>query len=468
MVIFENQYFKVEQEGDRKVTFSFPDQVIFRKSFFLEFDVPIEFTLVDAQLTAATLLLPVFARHFGQEEALKQTTILENEKAFSYMKQYHDITKPDDNYLDEKITTPSKPALFFGGGKDSLLALNILRSIYPADQITIFRLVFERREDSLSKKRELFDYNFGQEFWGKNRVIRCTTSYFSSLNNTADSRLTHTGLYVGCFGTLLRQLKIDQISYGLDAAEFYGRIHYRRGRPEILNLLSKAVSSFYQQPLGIKNYNFAFTPFVAFHTLIKNFPTTLEKIRMCEKSTTEPWCYECRKCFHFALFNMASSSLSKQNAVDDNRVDFNFPKVFEGKFFNDLLHSVESKASVDTRRFPIDQPLLAADRHAWAIIETMKTISPNAIKEYLGKSPKAVENFNKLKNYYTNKFELDTSEHGMFWESAYNYEIANNGILPPSNEKSVIFQLIQNAGISVLDKKEVLSSVKGRQVSYQF
>lgn len=276
-------------------------------------------------------------------------------------------------------TGPSS-AVFFGGGKDSMLAACLLAEIDGSDQVLLVQYVRPMERDpkllaARERRQEKLMLRPAREALGFT-----TRTVWTDLQAqfTPEGAGLRPGLELYTAGALPLLL-----AHGVRRAGFCiawqsysikllpaGERHYRyaRARAEML----AAQSAHYRQAFGVDlevtNYTLGYSSIAAFGILAMRYPDGLARIVMCNRARVhQRWCYHCLKCAEYALYSL-------RFGIVDPRFDYNH-------FFEDsrYMRDIATYAETGVERSMFGnapwQPFVGTKRgyqgicHAFALID---------------------------------------------------------------------------------------------------
>jgi hypothetical protein len=222
------------------------------------------------------------------------------------------VSNSDMAPVSKKKSNVAKPifGILFGGGKDSMFTLSLLRAIYPADQVKLIsfnipttlniKSALEDRRDrlSLDNAKRIFDVE----------VIKVSTSARASMGTHL-----HTELYAGPLLPVLMANDITHVTFSYEYPHYFTRtqegpqVHFRRSRDEMNEALSQVYTKILGSSFTFFNANRFVTEVSAFEYLVSSMkPEDLsQSLMMCEASVEDArWCLNCHKCAQCALYSL--------------------------------------------------------------------------------------------------------------------------------------------------------------------
>jgi hypothetical protein len=224
-----------------------------------------------------------------------------------------------------------KAAIFYGGGKDSVLSTGLLTELFGDDQVLLIQYVapmspsagafasHERRQETmmLEPMRALRGV----------ATQRVYTDYQATFTEAGSDLRPHRQFYTaGALPALIAwqaeysTLGDTRHDYAILPRGTNGR-HYifPRSRPEI----HAALSAHYRRVLGfdhtVTNINFPFTTAQDADLLHARYPELMPAAVMCTRaSARERWCYRCSKCLNWALYGLGAGFVDAR--LDYDRV----------------------------------------------------------------------------------------------------------------------------------------------------
>jgi hypothetical protein len=385
---------------------------------------------------------------------------------------YHSLDKKVA--VPEKFLTDKKPkkrksrnqnkyALFYGGGKDSLLSAALHGEIYGPSNTTLLRLVWDADPEKVAAKRAIFsetqkfmeDKGFGFEYVTSNFHVNVISRDIGKAPNIA--------LYPGIMAAIVQEGRFDQFSHGYDAGHFHlptragASIPFGNVRPEKMVYLARAMSTLSGRRTRIKNFNYGVNAGVAIKCLAGSFPEYLPNIYMCER-LTQKWCIKCRKCFLYAL-----SCLAYRIPPDFNLAYF-FQK---STYVHALLDEMEKTRNDGDINNIVYLKKFAYPTHLCSTVEVLRDIDLSEAKKILDlpQYPSSWKNFKTIFDFYAN---YRFPEHGMFWTRAYQEDAR---VLENDDDRMAELKLVQimnKAGILCTMQSDFDGWNSDKPVKYHF
>lgn len=197
-------------------------------------------------------------------------------------------------------------ALLYGGGKDSLGALSVYSNAWPDRELSLLRVHWSKQSverhrsifnaEVISRLRNSFEFNY----------LECSSTFHRNLIDRKSAHHVGLSFYHACMLPYYRSYHYESVNYSYDALEFHTTpsLGYASLRPEAARQTSTILDT-----LGIKtkvrNISFGIPSFLHFDIVKLTNPKNLPLMYMCE-DTRSRWCYNCRKCFTFALLGLES------------------------------------------------------------------------------------------------------------------------------------------------------------------
>jgi hypothetical protein len=355
-----------------------------------------------------------------------------------------------------------KYALFYGGGKDSLLSAAIHEDAYGANATTLLRLVWDVDPSKLNSQRELI--NGPLDFMSKRgfQYEYVESNYHAIVEDRNVGKIPNVALYPGLMAPLIAKKGYCQLSHGYDAAEFHlpkkagGKPRCKLVRPEQLNTLSCALSDALTNKISFRNFNYGFNPGVAFKLLARAYPQYLPNIYMCERIAGK-WCIKCRKCFSYALSCLAY----------EIPCDFNLGYFFQNSaYIKDLIKEVEEAYS-NTPESIKYVTKFAAPRHLCSMVQIAHDINLETARRllYHKKYSAAFVNLIRIIEPYKN---FTFTDFDAFWMRAYEEDAmwAHENDTP-NTLKNLIKRLNESA-IPISSKYQFVGLSRTDKVNYNY
>ncbi|CAN5411315.1 hypothetical protein BH09CHL1_BH09CHL1_06120 [soil metagenome] len=224
-----------------------------------------------------------------------------------------------------------KVAIFYGGGKDSMLATGMLTELFGDDQVVLIQYVapvnpaagtlamHERRQERhmLAPIRKLRGV----------ATQRVFTDYVSNLNEEGLKHRPHRQLYTAGALPAMLAWGTEYSSFGDTRTDFAiledrdGRRNYKYSgsRPEIIG----PQSTYYQRALRfdhkLSNVNFAFSTTQDHVLLIERYPELLPATVPCTNgNSSERFCHRCYKCMFWAVTGLSAGFVDPN--IDYDRI----------------------------------------------------------------------------------------------------------------------------------------------------
>jgi hypothetical protein len=369
------------------------------------------------------------------------------------------VPVPPDGIPDAEVAA----GLLFGGGKDSLCTLGIMREVYAERKTHILRLVWGATESMRSQREALIKHSSLDILQDRfaHPVHMVATDLHSQLKESKDAKHADIALYWTTMLPLIKKHNISLMSFAYDCAESYTHRDgvslkakpFRRSRPETLI----HIVDLYQRVLGrrftIKNFSTSLSPVLNFRILCQLYQDLMPVLYMCEKPSAK-WCYNCRKCFTYAIYSVY---------FDFEPLDFNLDYFLrKSPYVARLLESIET-AGRNKDGNVCYVAGLSAGKHYLATCHILAQLDLASAEKRL--SPEGFEIIKTLKAAFGSR---SYPQFESFWMSAYDYESAtlNNELDWPVRQK--VLDLIARAGIPVLAESCIPGADKDIPVAYEF
>jgi hypothetical protein len=230
----------------------------------------------------------------------------------------------------ENAAFPRKTAaIFYGGGKDSVLSTGLLTEVFGDDQVVLIQYVapmtstagafamHERRQESLM----LAPIRAARRI----TTQRVYTDYLATFTEAGEHLRPHRQFYTAgalpaliAWGAEYSTLGDTRHDYAiLPRANGQRQYVFPRSRPEI----HAALSTHYRRVLGfehtVTNINFPFTTVQDVGFLHARYPELMPLAVMCTRAgTRERWCYQCSKCMNWAVYALAAGYVDPRMDYD--------------------------------------------------------------------------------------------------------------------------------------------------------
>jgi hypothetical protein len=247
----------------------------------------------------------------------------------AYWRAFHDADQVSigpvadiDRYeplVGKPRTAKKTAAIFYGGGKDSVLAAGLLSEIFGADQVLLIQYVAPLRPApgraaQLELRHETLMLAPIRAALGV-ATRRVWSNYQANFVEAGYAHRPHLELYTAGALPVLLDAGVEVSSFGSTRTDYPilprndgGRRYvFARSRPEMLATQSRH----YQRALGfnhtLTNVNFPFTTAMDMQFLYARYPDLAPVAVMCTYTReNKPWCYNCPKCLNYALYALAA------------------------------------------------------------------------------------------------------------------------------------------------------------------
>lgn len=389
-----------------------------RNEFYLRYEG------VDLAIFSPALLLELFlGLQFGVwrlDERPIEVILPDSVPASSveFWRNYHGVTtitvSPTDDGTDYSpwagdpppITDRRSAAVFFGGGKDSILTTCLLSEIYDANNVLAVQFVIPRRRNTrharaLEQRQNSLMLEPVRQHLGI-ATQQVWTDYLANMRADNYRARPHAELFTLAGLPILLSRGVSFSTFCLSRTE-YGFFYDDAGQRQFLNTRSRpevlhAQSAHYQRDLRIDltvtNLNLLFTGLSAMRLLTARYPEGFARVVSCVVAAPdERWCYQCRKCSWYPLFALQSGAVDPE--FDYDRLFRTSPHLV--RMVEYALSGVELSASGNA---PVD-PALKEDHVFPMFCHIMATIDLGLIADRL--SPEAVGNLLTIKALFGNR-----------------------------------------------------------------
>lgn len=203
------------------------------------------------------------------------------------------------------VSGPAKGvALLYGGGKDSLGALSVFSNAWPDRELSLLRVHWSKQSverhrsifntEVIARLRKSFDFNY----------LECSSTFHRNLVDRKSAHHVGLSFYHACMLPYYRTYHFEAVNYSYDALEFHTTPSqgYVSLRPEAARQTSMILDALGMKT-KIRNISFGIPSFLHFDIVKLTNAKNLAMMYMCE-DTRSRWCYNCRKCFTFALLGL--------------------------------------------------------------------------------------------------------------------------------------------------------------------
>lgn len=297
-------------------------------------------------------------------------------------------------------------AVFFGGGKDSMLTASLLRELRGPERVVLIQFVaplmpspdlavrLEQRQHKLMLEPAHASLGVATQ--------RVFTDYQATFAPEEANRRPHLELYT--LGSLPVMLDRGVDFASLSAPWSNHPIHlrpngavqfvYRRSRPETL----AAQSAHHRRVLGreliITNLNLVFSEFSTVAILAERYPEAYRHIVMCTNGRPrQRWCFRCMKCGTYALNGLALG------LVDER---FDYDRLFAvSNYVRALVAIAESGEELDADGNAPYHDILCAESSFRGMAHAIARVDPALIADRL--SEEAFTNLMTIISLYGNR-----------------------------------------------------------------
>jgi hypothetical protein len=209
--------------------------------------------------------------------------------------------------------------VFFGGGKDSMLAACLLSEFVGPDEVVLFQFVHpfrrgKRERDRITKRQEILMLRPVRETLGV-ATQRAWTDYLANLRLKSAGRRVrpHLELYTLGFLPVLLDWGVSVCTAGLERTIYRARrsedgqlsFNYPNARPEVLAALSRHYRRALGADVSVTDVNLLFTSLMAVRLLVERYPDAFQHIVMCGSAPgAKRWCHDCKKCVEYAFYSL--------------------------------------------------------------------------------------------------------------------------------------------------------------------
>ena len=232
-----------------------------------------------------------------------------------------------------------RSAVFYGGGKDSLLATCLLSDLYGSDEVLLVQFVGPLRNRAslmrfLEERQERLMLEPARRQLGVS-TQRVWTDFQANHREVGYPLRPHLELYtVGAlpallfWGAQLATFSISWSSYEISRDSRGGQVfRYSRSRPEVLATQSRHYQVTLGVPIEVTNIVLPFNSLLVHWLLAERYPEALKLIVSCTiAGVTERWCYQCEKCAFFAMCGLSTGMLATDFDYDYFLTDSRFIK----------------------------------------------------------------------------------------------------------------------------------------------
>ena len=452
----------------------FDDSEVFKKhSLVISYDTEVSFSSELATFIFINTILVCYCKYY-HESLIEFTLPIELSKSLQLnIEKYHSISFISNSVIDLNIReTYSKNiskyenALFYGGGKDSLLSALLQRSIYGAENIVLLRLVWDVNKENLTEKRAIIKapLQYMKEIGVESVLVE---SNFHNIIKSRDiGKLPNLALYPALMLPLIISLGVKRVVNGYDAGHFHfpsnnkfteGKMPFSSARPEQLSILSDSVEELVGKKLYFRNYNYAINENIAFEILSKAYKEHWNNIYMCERLAGK-WCIKCKKCF---LYSIACLSFKMES-------EFNLGYFFQNSvYIKELLNDVSENIDQKGTFCPPYIYRFSYPTHFCSMIRLCKNIDLDYARKKIEHSryPEAYDNFMKI----VSKYRVDSyTDYDYFWFSAYELDLITSKDPNGSAEREKMLSLLDNARVGISYKSKFIGLNRERGVLYDY
>lgn len=213
---------------------------------------------------------------------------------------------------------PGRVAVSFGGGKDSSLALAVLRSsrrrsdLVPVHVVQHFRNARRTRWATIARSLALVVVPTMVTTRTPVRVV--TNDFLSTLTTAGRRHSPHINFYGPALLPLIMATRTSTMTFSRTAAGYRAtprkdgslRFSNPTGRRESLEAMSRYVETVHGYPISFQGTHQAVSELVSYATLLRLDPQAARSVVMCMRTTRlRRWCLTCSKCLEYGLFSLA-------------------------------------------------------------------------------------------------------------------------------------------------------------------
>lgn len=464
--LIEDKHVQLHWEASNEL-----DGVFISTSLSIRFDSTVA---LNADIAAFTFLSVIVPCYYHSHNSSIEVTFPEHvsQEMIEDLAKYHDLKKvsfinPDSAEINHRRNNIahselSDYALFYGGGKDSLLSAAIHEDIYGAENVTLLRLVWDEKLGNLEKKREIISTSLS---FMANRGFKfeyVESNFHTIIVDRSIGKIPNIALYPGLMAPLIARKGFKQLSHGYDVGHFHMPANANREmpfkvvRPENLKILANGLSHVTAQPVIFTNFNYGLNAGVAFKYLAKAYPEYLPNIYMCERLSGK-WCLKCRKCFLYALACLAYKCES----------DFNLGYFFHNsQYVKDLVAEID-KSFNEQAIYPNYVYKFAYPTHLCSTVQVAHDIDLNYARDRLWhrKYPEAFLNLVKIIEPYKN---MSFPDYDAFWLRAYEEDARELGGDADGATLKTLLKRLEEASIPISTKYTFDGYNRDTPVVYDF
>lgn len=273
--------------------------------------------------------------------------------------------------------------MFFGGGKDSMLASSLLAEVHGNEEILLIQFVHafvalgkERRR--LEQRQERLMLQPMRESTGMATQL-VWTNFLSQLTLEGRAGRPDIGLLypVGSLPAILAA-GARLVGFSLEYSGYWtprfgeGRPGYGNAlsRPESLARLSEHFRCVLGEEIRVTNMNYFLTELVSFKVLAERYPDAFGRMVMCVGAEVgQRWCLNCKKCTEYAMYSLYFG------VVDP---DFDYDALFaHSRHVNRIVDYATSGAEPARFGNLPWQPFISTDYHFSSFCHVMSRFSPD-------------------------------------------------------------------------------------------
>jgi hypothetical protein len=240
------------------------------------------------------------------------------------IERYQPRTAPDP-----AIRAPKKAAIFYGGGKDSVLALGMLTEIFGNDQVLLIQYIAPMTPTAGAfamheSRQETMMLEPARAARGVT-TQRIYTDFVANFTQVGLPLRPNRQLYTAGALPAMIAWGVEYSTVGDTRHDFpilarpNGKRHYvfPRSRPE----MHAALSTHYRRVLGfdhtVTNINFPFTTSQDAALIYKRYSELMSIAVMCTRGNAKQlYCYRCSKCLNWALYGLAAGYVEPRMDYD--------------------------------------------------------------------------------------------------------------------------------------------------------
>ncbi|WP_265521827.1 hypothetical protein [Oerskovia flava] len=284
--------------------------------------------------------------------------------------------------LPRRGSSAGRTAVMFGGGKDSTLAYEALAEKLGADRVLLVHMVhpFSARRGASSQAQRRAERQILAPLRRRGAEIKVVrTDFIANLRAHAKVRpgvlLYFGAALAGLIAADCAAATVSHTAGGYWVKDRVGKPAMwgnRRLRPEWLETLSDYYEVRLGRPLELSTTHYAVSEYLSFATLLERYPAALDGVVMCmrEPQPGRRWCYDCKKCFEYAVFGLS------RGYVDGS---FDYQTMFTARYTTGLHKHAKTAPRDERTGLALWSPRVGTPTHFASMCHALHHLDPSLL-----------------------------------------------------------------------------------------